>query len=117
MPTIESGGNGVTPLTPANGLAYSPVGGDYTAANSAQISYQIVNQDLDATTAATLTAVLNNAAFYVALSRVSTGSLLLQSSPMFASLICSSFFFFFLPISWCEWGRCEPHYCTHCCDL
>lgn len=55
-------------LTPSNGLAYTTPGGDFTAALSGQFTYQIVNQDLDATTAAVLTAVINSNNFYGALS-------------------------------------------------
>lgn len=73
--TFHSPGDaaGTVALTPSNGLAYTPPGGDYGAARSGNFTYQIVNQDLDTTTAATLTAVLRSPQFQALVSKIMTG--------------------------------------------
>lgn len=71
--TYYRNAQGTIPLSPSNGTQYYPYGGDYTAAASGNFTYQIVNQDLDSTTAATLTAVLRSPQFQGILSTIMTG--------------------------------------------
>ncbi|KAJ1438160.1 hypothetical protein B484DRAFT_444794 [Ochromonadaceae sp. CCMP2298] len=65
--------SGDVALTPTDGGIYSPSQGDYTAATSANITFQLVMQDVNAATAAPLQAFIASPNFLLGLAVAFTG--------------------------------------------
>ena len=63
----------MNPLTPNNGSQYQPYGGDHASASYGNFTYQVVVQDLDDVTAASLYTALGSQQFKGALNKAYTG--------------------------------------------